>query len=610
MSTSTRPPKGASRWLDTVLGGGGPDGPGDGPARTYQPADPNQRLRLLAIVVAFVLTIFAARLVDLQLLNRTTRAEAAVAERTAVVALPAKRGTIYDAKMNPLAESMEAVDVTADPRLITDKQATADYLSPILGVPSEQIVAALTTDKHFAYIAKQVSPETWDAVASLDLVGIFGQKTTKRHYPNGELAANVLGYVRADGEAGAGLEYGLDSELRGQDGQKIFESGIGGRPIPTGSDREREPVPGTSVQLTIDADLQWVAQRALEERVKESQADSGTVIAMDPRTGEIKALASVPTMNPNFPANASDANRNNRAVTEVFEPGSTSKIITMAAVLNERAATPRTVFTVPYSFTRGGTVFRNHDGHPTYQLTLAGVLAQSANTGTILAAERIGGEKLYDYVKKFGIGEPTGLNFPGESKGYVPPPEDWSPTSFPTISFGQGLSVNAVQATSVFATVANDGVRIPPTLIKSYISPDGRVQNAQPPKGEQVVDAEAARKTMRMMEQVVGDEGTAQMASIPGYRVAGKTGTAYRINDECGCYDNSVTASFIGVAPADDPKLVVSVIVQNPKATRYGGQTGGPVFREVMVHGLQALNVPPSGKKSPEMAIYSSDLKN
>jgi cell division protein FtsI (penicillin-binding protein 3) len=524
------------------------------------------------------------------------------------VTLPAARGAIYDDKMRPLAESVQAVDVTADPRLVTDKDATADYLAPILNLPKEQIVATLTTDKHFVYLAKQVTPETWDAVSSLDLRGVFGQRTTKRFYPSGELAANILGYVREDGEAGAGLEYGLDKELRGQDGQKIFESGLGGRQIPTGSEREREPVPGTSVQLTIDSDLQWVAQRAIEQRVKEVDADSGTVVAIDPTTGEIKALASVPTMNPNFPGQANDANRNNRALTEVFEPGSTSKVMTMAAVLNERAATPRTVFTVPYSFTRGGSTFRNHDAHPTYQLTLAGILAKSANTGTIEAAELIGGDKLYDYIKKFGVGEPTGLQFPGESDGYVPPPSEWSPTSFPTIAFGQGLSVNAIQATSVFATIANDGVRMPSTLIKNYISPEGAVQPAQAPEGIQVVDEQAAKQTMRMMEQVVGEEGTAQMAAIPGYRVAGKTGTAYRINDACGCYDNSVTASFIGVAPADDPKLVVGVIVQNPKKSRYGGLTGGPVFREVMVHGLQAMNVPPTGKESPQMPIFSTDL--
>jgi cell division protein FtsI (penicillin-binding protein 3) len=599
VSTSTRPPRGPIKWLD--------QGSGDGP-RTYTRGDPSKRLRVFGLIAAFVLTVFGARLVDLQLLNSAPRAEEALKGRTEVVSLPAPRGTIYDANMNVLAESIVAIDVTADPQLVVDKQATAEYLSPILGLPEAQIIDSLTTDKKFAYIARQVSQETWDAVEALDLRGIFSDRTYKRFYPSGELGANVIGYVREDGEPGAGLEYGLDAELRGTDGEKIFERGIGGRQIPTGLKREREPVAGTSVQLTIDRDLQWVAQQAIAKRVEEVQADSGTVVVIDPRTGEIKALASVPTMDPNNPGEADDDNRNNRAVTEVFEPGSTSKVITMAAVLNEKAATPRSVFTVPYSFTRGGTVFKNHDTHPTYQLTLAGILAKSANTGTIEAAELIGGETLFDYIKKFGIGEPTGLQFPGESDGYVPPPSEWSPTSFPTISFGQGLSVNAIQATSVFATIANGGVRMPSTLIKGYMSPEGARQAAAQPEGVRVVDEKAARQTMRMMEQVVGEEGTARMASIPGYRVAGKTGTAYRINDACGCYDNSVTASFIGVAPADDPRLVVGVIVQNPKASRYGGLTGGPVFREVMVHGLQSLTIPPSGTKSPQMPIYSSDL--
>lgn len=563
---------------------------------------------MLAIVLCFVLTIFAARLVDLQLLNRSGRATQAKIDRTAEVSLPAQRGTLFDSAMKPLAESVAAVDVTADPRYVTDKDATADYLAPILNIPKADIVDSLTTDKHYAVVAKQVSPDVWDAVASLDLVGIFGQRTIKRTYPSGDLAANILGYLRPDGAPGAGLEFGLDKELRGVDGVKIFESGLGGRQIPTGSERERDPVAGTSVQLTIDRDLQWVAQKALADQVRDSAADSGAVVVMDVRTGEIKALASVPTFDPNRPSEYPDEVKNNKALTEVFEPGSTSKVITMAAALNEQAITPRSVFTVPYSFTRGGSTFRNHEGHPTMNLTAAGILAKSANTGTILVSEEIGEQKLYDYMKKFGIGEPTGLQFPGESVGYIPPTEEWSATSFPTIAFGQGLSLNAIQATSVFATVANGGVRMPASLIKSYVGSDGSVQPAQATEGVRVIDEKPAQQLLRMMEQVTGDEGTAMMASIPGYRVGGKTGTAYRYNEEVGGYDNTVTASFIGVAPADDPVLAVGVFVHNPKKTRYGGQTGGPVFKQVMVQGLQTMNVPPSGKKPAVLPIYESDL--
>lgn len=572
------------------------------------PGDPGKRLRLLAIGVCIVLSVFAARLVDLQVINGSERASKALIDRTAEVVLPAERGAIYDAKMTPLAESVMAVDVTADPTLVTDKETTADYLAPVLNLPKQEIVEKLSVDSKFTTVARSVSPETWDAVAALDLVGVFAKPSTDRVYPAGDLAASVLGYVRPDGEPGAGLEYGLDQELRGTDGKKVYESGLGGRAIPTGSQHEVEPVPGTSVQLTIDRDLQYVAQQALAQRVQEVDADSGTVIAIDPRTGAIRALATVPTFDPNHPDEADEKAVNNRALTEVFEPGSTSKVITMAAVLNEGAATPRTVFTVPYSITRGGSVFKDHDPHGTYQMTLAGILAQSMNTGTIEAAERIGGDKLYEYMKKFGVGEPTGMQFPGESDGYIPPTDEWSDTTFPTVAFGQGLSVNAIQVASVFATIANGGVRMPPHLIDSYIGSDGTVQKVDTTQGTTVVGEKSARQTMRMMEEVVSKDGTAPMAAIPGYRVAGKTGTAYRINDACGCYDNSVTASFIGVAPADDPALVVAVIVQNPKASRYGGLTGAPVFREVMVHGLQSMGVPPSGRKSPSMPLFAADL--
>ncbi len=332
---------------------------------------------------------------------------------------------------------------------------------------------------------------------------------------------------------------------------------------------------------------------------------------MDPRTGEIKALASVPTMNPNRPGvRPDDVNRNNQALTEVFEPGSTSKVMTMAAVLNEQAITPRSVFTVPYSFTRGGSTFRNHEGHPTTNLTAAGILAKSANTGTILVSEKIGERETVRLHEEIRDRRAHRAAVPGRVRRATSRRRrSGPPTSFPTIAFGQGLSLNAIQATSVFATVANGGVRMPASLDQDRTSArTGRSNRRKPPKVSGSIDEKPAQQLLRMMEQVIGDEGTAQMASIPGYRVAGKTGTAYRYNDEVGGYDNSVTASFIGVAPADDPVLAVGVFVHNPKKTRYGGQTGGPVFSEVMVHGLQTMNVPPSGKKPAVLPIYESDL--
>ena len=323
---------------------------------------------------------------------------------------------------------------------------------------------------------------------------------------------------------------------------------------------------------------------------------------MDSKTGQILALGTAPTFDPNKAASASDANRGNRALTNVFEPGSTSKLMTLSAVVNEGKANPYSTFTVPGELTRGGKAFHDHTPHGTLGLTLAGIMAKSSNIGTILASERIGGRKLYKYLKKFGIGEPTGLHFPGEANGYIPPYSDWSATSFPTIAFGQGLSVNAVQSASVFATIANDGVRVQPSLVAELVHADGTTELPAPPTTTRVVSAATAKQVRAMLEGVVSDGGTAPMAAIPGYRVGGKTGTAQEYKESCHCY-SGVVASFIGMAPADAPQLVVAVSIVNPRVGRFGGELGGPVFKEVMTYALQARQIPPTGTKAPRLAL-------
>ena len=323
---------------------------------------------------------------------------------------------------------------------------------------------------------------------------------------------------------------------------------------------------------------------------------------MDPTTGQILALATAPTFDPNKPASGSDADRGNRALTDVFEPGSTSKLMTLAAVINEGKANPYSAFTVPGELTRGGKAFHDHNAHGTLHLTLAGIMAESSNIGTILASERIGGRKFSTYLKKFGIGQSTGLKFPGESSGYVPAHGDWSATSFPTIAFGPGLSVNAVQSASVFATIANDGVRIQPTLVKQVLHADGTVDPPVVPKTTRVVSAATATQVRSMLEMVVGPGGTAPMAAIPGYRVGGKTGTAQMFKESCHCY-SGVVASFIGMAPADAPKLVVAVSIVNPRVGRFGGELGGPVFKRVMTYALQARQIPPTQTAAPQLPL-------
>jgi len=395
----------------------------------------------------------------------------------------------------------------------------------------------------------------------------------------------------------------MQDVLAGKAGSMTYERGPGGRVITTSDVTGSDVTEGSDVQLTIDRDIQLIAQKTIAKQVKDSRAVSGTVIVMDPRSGHILAMATAPTFDANSAAAADDAVRGNRALSDVYEPGSTSKVMTMAAIVDQGAANAGSAFTIPGVLKRGDKVFHDDVAHGTWHLTLAGILAKSSNIGTILASERIGGRKLYQYLKAFGIGEPTGIAFPGESDGYIPKYRDWSPTSFPTIAFGQGLSVNSVQAASVFSTIANDGLRVEPQLVQAVISPDGTVTPTAAPKTTQVVKASTAKQIRAMLEGVVGKGGTAPLAAIPGYRVGGKTGTAQFVDPKCSCYNGEVVASFIGMAPADNPQLVVAVSLMNPKVGRFGGQLAAPVFRKVMTYALQVRHIPPTGKTAPRLLL-------
>ena len=570
----------------------------------FTPGDPNRRMRALAVVFVSILLLYGLRLVMVQGVDSDAMAARAENGRLATSTLVAPRGTIVDVRGIPLAQTVEARNVAVDQTLITDVPGDAAKLSAVLGIPAADIEKSLTGSKRFNYVAKRITPELWDEVAALKIPGIAAEKTTRRDYPSAALGANVLGFVGAEGKGLAGLELALDKRLSGADGSRSIEVSDG-KVIPTGTDKEIAPVPGTDVRLTIDRDLQYVAQAAIAKQVAAAQAQSGSVVLMEAKTGRVLAMASVPTIDPNSPGNSTPADQQNRSVVEAFEPGSTSKVMTMAAVINEGKGTPASAFTVPDSIQRAGRSFSDHDTHETWQLTLAGVLAKSSNTGTIQAAELIGPDKLYEYLKRFGVGQTTGLGFPGEGSGYVPPVKDWSGSSFPTIAFGQGLSMSALQAASVYQTLGNGGQRITPQLVDSYIDNDGHVTRPKAPATSQVVTSSTAKQVVEMMEEVVSKNGTAPMAAIPGYRVAGKTGTANRIDDSCGCY-KGYTASFIGLAPADDPQVVAAVILQDPQNGHYGGALGAPVFKEVMTAALQTLHIPPSGTPAADLPIYAN----
>ena len=561
--------------------------------RFVQLASPRARMRqFLALFTGFA-CLLCARVVDLQVVHGPQIARTAMDMRLGTVALPAVRGMITDVNGVPIATTVIARNVTVDQTLVSDPAGTAARLAPLLDLPVKTVQQRLTGTRKFNYVAREVTPQTWTQIKELNLPGILSESTTRRAYPAGNLAASIVGYVGSEGHGLGGLEYGMDSTLAGVDGSQTVEW-AGGQAIPTSMRNDVEPVNGVNVRLTIDADIQAQAERILAKRIAQTKAEGGDVIVMDPKTGDIVAMATYPTFDPNNALKSSDYAKRNEAVTDAFEPGSTSKIMTMAAVLEEGKASPTTKFTVPSTIKRGGTTFHDHDKHGVLHLTLNGILAKSSNIGTIQASELIGQKKFLGYLNKFGIGQSTGLHFPGESGGLIPKPgtDSWSDTSFPTLAFGQGLSVTALQATSVFATIANDGVRMTPRLVADSASKPG----------VRVVSATTAATVRQMLESVVSKDGTAPAAQIPGYRVAGKTGTANRFSSKSHGY-SGYTASFIGFAPADNPSLVVAVMIHNPRNGHFGSTVSGPVFRQVMMYALAQRKIPPSVSAKRVIAV-------
>lgn len=561
-----------------------------------------RRTRLMMFVMLLFVGAYSVRLVDLQVVRASELQNVALNERLTSVVLKAPRGVITDSTGEPLAVSVDAVDVVVDQTLLTDvRDEAAAALAPLLGMSAKDVLAKISGEKRYAKVAGLVEPKVWRKIADLNLPGVIGERTTTRVYPAGELAANIIGFIGTDGNGLGGLEYGLDDLLSGKDGRRDYERAPGGRVMPTGTEKLVEPIPGTGIALTIDRDIQWVAQRALAERVKIANADSGTIVVLDPKTGHILAMASVPTFDPNDPTASPIENRSNLAVTQNFEPGSTAKVMSLSAVMNEGKVNQLSEFTVPNRLKRPGKTFSDHEDHPTLKLTLTGVLAQSSNIGTILASENISGQTLYDYYKKFGVAQPTGLGFPGESKGAMFAVKDWSKTTFPTMTFGQGISMTQLQAASVFATIANDGVRVSPTLVAGTVDKNGQITAAPAPKTTRVLTPATAKAMREMLEVAVSKEGTGSKGAIPGYRVGGKTGTAQRYEPSCGCYRGYV-ASFIGMVPAEDPQLVIAVSLDNPRSGHYGGMHGGPVFAEVGTFALQELRIAPSLTQPPKIA--------
>ncbi|NJQ02396.1 peptidoglycan D,D-transpeptidase FtsI family protein [Streptomyces zingiberis] len=611
--------------------GGRPPRPGRRPG-TIRLGSPRPRLRLVGLGLAFVLLVFTVRLLQVQAVDAEAYAAKSRVNRYITHEIAAERGSITDRHGGELATTVDAYDIIGDPYLFTPGQSkardtparAAALLAPVLGADEDELARKLSTPgSRYAVLARARSPQVWKQIQDLKtafaeresagggrnpLAGVYQEPRSKRVYPNKELAAGVLGFVGADGKGGGGLEAKLDRELAGEPG-RITYAHSGGRRVPTESAREQPAVPGSDIRLTLDRDVQWAAQRAITDQVEKSGAERGYVVVQDTRSGEILALANAPGFDPNDLSGATGG-LGNPALEDAYEPGSTSKVMSMAAVLEEGAATPGTHVTVPNRLPRADRLFADDVDHPTWYLTLNGVLAKSSNIGTILAVEQLGATQpeanrvLHSYLRKFGIGRPTGLGHPGETPGILAKPEAWSVSQQYTIPFGQGLSLNAVQAASVYSTIANGGVRVTPTLVRGTTGPDGRWSPAPEPETTRVVGEKTATTLTRMLESVVGsEEGTGTRARIPGYRVAGKTGTSNRVDPETGRY-RGYTASFAGFAPADEPRVTVYCAVQDPSEGSYfGGQVCGPVFKQVMEFALKSLGVPPSGASAPALPV-------
>ena len=564
------------------------------------------RLRACFLAVAFVVSLFAGRLLQLQGVDANAYAAMAQQEGTHTAVLAAPRGQIVDRFGTALAESVGAAMLTADPSM-TARSATriAAVLSARLGLDYIDMVEVLRTpDTRFAYLARHLRPQQADAVVSelnrRNLGGVFTAADTLRSYPAKDVGANVVGFVGADGNGLAGLEYALNDELSGRDGAETFEVGPDGSRIPLAHSVIEQPRPGTGVALTIDRDLQWYAQRRLKTAVQASGGSSGSLVVLDVRTGELLALADWPSVDPRNVEDDDATSLGARSIQDVYEPGSVEKVLTASALVDAGLVTPRTKITVPPALDRGGHTIRDYFPHGTLRLTMTGVLSVSSNLGTVLASELMGDQALYRYLRAFGLGARTELGLPGESAGLLPPASSWERINHDTISFGQGLSVTAVQMAAAVAAVANGGVRVDPTLIKGYLGPDGSLTPAPPPARHRVISPRAATAVTSMMEAVTAPDGTAPLAAIPGYRVAGKTGTAQRADSTCGCY-RGTTVSFAGFAPADEPRFLTYVVVQEPDSGSGGGSTGGPVFHDVMSYALEKYGVPPTGARPPKI---------
>ena len=538
--------------------------------------------------------VMGVRLFTLQILESKAYARMATNQRERVITFPARRGAIFDRNGQPLAISVDLPTIYTDPPMLKDPRAAAEQLAPILGEDVDELTLRLqgSPGSRFEYVARQVDPKIARKIKALAIPGIYFRTEPKRYYPGDRLASQVLGFTNVDGEGIAGVELQYDDILKGRAGEMTLEQDPAGRHLPQARYSETSAEPGHSLFLTIDKQLQYFTQLTLARAVTQFHALNGTAIVMRPDTGEILAMANAPDYDPNHPGDAPEQDLRNLAVTDVYEPGSAFKLVTASGALQSHVVTPHTMFEVPPTLQVADRVIHDAESHGTETMSVRDIIVDSSNIGTVKIGLELGKDRLDSYIRKFGFGAKTGLDFPGESPGIVIDKDDWSGSSIGTIPIGQGVAVTPLQLASAYAAIANRGVWTEPKLLHSTLDDAGKVRGSTPPTTRRIVSRHTAAQMTDILEGVV-KEGTGIEAEIPGYRVAGKTGTAQKVLPTGG-YGGGYIGTFVGFAPANRPEIVVLVKLDRPTPI-WGGMSAAPTFKTIAEFALRELGVPPTG---------------
>ncbi|MFZ4585438.1 MAG: peptidoglycan D,D-transpeptidase FtsI family protein [Acidimicrobiia bacterium] len=565
---------------------------------------------VVMVVLTLLFVLVAGRLVQLQLAKGEWLSARGRVQRVHTVTVPAERGAIFDRNGRELAISVPRQTIWADPRVIRDAPGYAAQLAPILGASVSELSSKLgQSNRAFVYLSRRVDDDVAAKVKALDLPGISMYPESRRYYPGGDLAAPVLGFVGTDGNGLGGLEYSLDNRLTGNAGKFEVERDPQGREIPASEQTRQKPRPGDDLVLTLDQSLQYETERILTEGVAAANAKGGIAVVVDVQTGDVLSMASVDGASGGRPTGPVPAQARNRPLTDVYEPGSTNKVITIAGAIEEGLVSPSTMFSVPDRMKVSDGTFSDHNPHGVEQWTTSDILRESSNVGTIMIGQQLGKDRLDRYLRAFGEGQPTTIGFPGEAGGILLDPKKWSGTSIATVPLGQGLAVTAMQMANVFVTLANGGESRPPRLVAATVDVNGTRREIAPAPSTRVVSPNTAAAMRDMMISVVSN-GTGTEAAVPGYSVAGKTGTARKPPYDTPPY--KYIASFAGFAPASNPRLASIVVLDEPLNTYYGGLVAAPIFARVMQYALRIESVAPDqpggGKLAPLPQAPPSNL--